>query len=302
MNVRTRKLALTEGIIAGISFGTAAIFIKFLQDLDAFSIAFWRLIIACLALAIILLVLKKSINFGLVRKNLKELAFISVFLGLHFIFFVSAVKDTTILNATVLVNTSPIFSMFVSSFLFKLKPSRTAILGLTISFIGVCVIAYAETSASNAMPNQLGYSSSLKGDLEAVLAALVEAFYLNYGRKIRSQMNVLSTMIPTYLLTAAVVGILSVPITNRVLQFQVNLETLLPLVGLGILPTALAHTLYFSSLSNLKSFETATMALLEPIGATVLGIILFQEIPAPQFVIGAALILYGILFVIKDKG
>jgi drug/metabolite transporter (DMT)-like permease len=302
MRVRTRKLALTEGIIAGVSFGTAAIFIRFLQDLDAFSIAFWRLIIACLVLTVILLVLKKSFNFSLVKKNLKELVFISVFLGLHFIFFVSAVKDTTILNATVLVNTSPIFSMFVSSFLFKLKPSRTAILGLTISFIGVCMIAYAETTTSNAMPNQLGYSPSLKGDLEAVLAAVVEAFYLNYGRKIRSQMNVLSTMIPTYLLTAAVVGVLSVPVTNRFLQFRVNVETLLPLVGLGVLPTALAHTLYFSSLSNLKSFETATMALLEPIGATVLGIILFQEIPAPLFAVGAGLVLYGILFVVKDKG
>jgi drug/metabolite transporter (DMT)-like permease len=302
MRGRTRRLALTEGVIAGVSFGTAAILIRFLQNLDAFSIAFWRLIIACLALAVILIVLKKSFNFGLVRKNLKELFFISVFLGLHFIFFVSAVKDTTILNATVLVNTSPIFSMFVSSFLFKLKPSRTAFLGLTISFIGVCVIAYAETAGSNAIPNQLSFSLSLKGDLEAVLAAIVEAFYLNYGRKIRSEMNVLSTMIPTYLLTAAVVGVLSVPATSKALQFHANMETLLPLVGLGILPTALAHTLYFSSLSNLKSFETATMALLEPIGATVLGIILFHEIPAPLFAVGAALVLYGILFVIKDKG
>ncbi|MCK4424942.1 EamA family transporter, partial [Candidatus Bathyarchaeota archaeon] len=61
------------------------------------------------------------------------------------------------------------------------------------------------------------------------------------------------------------------------------------------------HTLYFSSLSNLKSFETATMALLEPIGATVLGIILFQETPPPVFVFGAALILLGIFFIVKEK-
>ncbi|MDI6690280.1 MAG: EamA family transporter [Candidatus Bathyarchaeota archaeon] len=56
-----------------------------------------------------------------------------------------------------------------------------------------------------------------------------------------------------------------------------SIDVVLPLVGLGMLPTAAAHTLYFSSLSNLKSFETATMALLEPVGATILGVILFQE-------------------------
>ena len=301
MRVRTRKLALTEGITAGVLFGTAAIFIRFLQNLDVFCIAFWRLVIACLTLAIILFVLRKSFNLNLVRKNLKELFILSVFLALHFIFFISAVKDTTILNATVLVNTTPIFSMFVSSFLFNVKPSRLAIVGLTISFMGVCVIAYAETIIVDASALPEGFCPSLKGDLEAILAALVEAFYLNYGRKIRSQMAVLPTMFPMYVLTAIIVGVLGVPATNKILTLPTDAEFVLPMVGLGVLPTAAAHTLYFSSLSNLKSFETATMALLEPIGATVLGIILFQETPPPVFVFGAALILLGIFFIVKEK-
>jgi len=299
MHVRTRKLASTEGLAAGVLFGTAAIFIRFLQNLDAFSIAFWRLIIACLTLALILTVLGKSFQLNLVGKNLKELFILSFFLGLHFIFFISAVKDTTILNATVLVNTTPIFSMFVSSFLFKLKPSRLAILGLTISFLGVCVIAYSETIAANVRPEV--FSGNLKGDLEAVLAALVESFYLNYGRRIRNQMDILSTMFPIYVLTAVIIGVLSILATNKILTLPTETAIILPLVGLGLLPTAMAHTLYFSSLSNLKSFETATMALIEPVGATVLGIILFQEIPQYLFVFGAALILLGIIFIVKEK-
>ena len=301
MRVRTRKLALTEGIIAGVLFGTAAIFIRFLQNLDAFSIAFWRLIIACLTLAMILMIFGKSFSLNLVKKNLKDILILSFFLSLHFIFFISAVKDTTILNATVLVNTSPIFSMFVSSFIFKLKPSRLAILGLTISFIGVCVIAYTETITANANGSPGIFSSNLKGDLEAVLAALVESFYLNYGRRIRNQMTILSTMFPIYMLTAVIVGVLSIPATNRILTLPTEIAIVLPLIGLGILPTAIAHTLYFSSLSNLKSFETATMALIEPIGATFLGVILFQEIPQYLFIFGAALILLGIIFIVKEK-
>jgi len=192
--------------------------------------------------------------------------------------------------------------MFVSSFLFNLKPSRFAIVGLTISFIGVCVIVYAETIIANADAYPEGFSPSLKGDLEAVLAALVEAFYLNYGRKIRNQMTILPTMFPMYMLTAIIVGVLSIPAANKILTLPTETEIILPLVGLGLLPTAAAHTLYFSSLSNLKSFETATMAFLEPVGATVLGIILFQEIPVPLFVFGATLILLGIFFIAKKKG
>lgn len=301
MQTRTRRLAWSEGIVAGTLFGTAAIFIRFLGDVDAFSIAFWRLIIAGVVLASILIVFRKSFSLNLVRKNLRDLVILSFFLGLHFIFFVSAVKDTTILNATVLVNTSPIFSVFVSSFLFKLKPSRIAILGLAISFIGVSIIAYAETATANVSSNFESFSPSLKGDLEAVMAALVESFYLNYGRKLRRQMDIIPTMLPMYLLTAAFVGILSMPVTRKPLILPVEAAKLLPIIGLGILPTATAHTLYFSSLSNLKSFETATMALLEPIGATILGVAIFQEMPAPIFTLGAVLILLGIFFVIYNR-
>lgn len=290
---RTRKLALTEGITAGMLFGTGAVLIRFLGALNAFSIAFWRLTIASITLAVIFLILKKSFGFKLMRENVRELIVLGFFLGLHFILFAYAVKDTTILNATVLVNTTPIFSVFVSTFLFNLKPSRLAVLGLTISFLGVCVITYAD-----AYP--FSFSLSFKGDLEATLAALVEAFYLNFGRKTRSKMPILQTMLPIYLSAALIVGFSGILTSNPVTILS-ETSIVIPLILLGLLPTATAHTLYFSSLSNLKSFETATMALLEPIGATILGIILFLEIPSPIFVFGAVLILLGILFVAKQE-
>ena len=293
MPERARKVALIEGIMAGTFFGTAAVLIRFLGALDVFSIAFWRLIVAGVALATLLVFLKASFSFKLVRKNLRDLFILSVFLGLHFIFFISSVEDTTILNATVLVNTTPIFSMFVSILLFNVKPSRLAVIGLTICFFGVCTIVCVDVYHH-------GFSLNLKGDLEAVLAAVVEAFYLNFGRKTRRQMPVLSTMFPIYLLAALLIGVLGI-LTYNVPTVPTNIETIIPIIGLGLLPTAIAHTLYFSSLFNLKSFETATMALLEPIGATILGVMIFQEMPTLPFVGGASLIVLGITFVVKER-
>jgi drug/metabolite transporter (DMT)-like permease len=187
--------------------------------------------------------------------------------------------------------------MLVAIFFLKLKPSHLALVGLIVSFIGVCIIAYAETATANAEV----FSPNLKGDLEAVLAAFVESIYLNYGIRVRSKMNIFSIMIPMYMLTAATVGILGLSTTGKTLAIPSGAENFLLLLGLGIMPTAIAHTLYFSSLSNLKSFETATMALLEPVGATILGIIFLKEMPAYIFVFGAILILLGIFFVVKDK-
>jgi len=290
---RDRKVALLEGITAGALFGTGAIFIRLLGSLNVFSIALWRLIIASIFLGLLLIVLKRPFAQTLFKKNLFQILVLGVLLGVHFILFVSAVLDTTILNATVLVNTTPIWSMFVSSLVFKLKPSRVAVLGILISFFGVSVIAYGDASAK-------ALTINLRGDLEAIFAAVVEAFYLSYGRDVRRRLPLLNLMLTIYVGSAFTVLVWGV-FSYSSFMFPTQPLLIFALIGLGLLPTALGATFYFSSLSNLKSFETATMALLEPIGATLLGIVIFAQVPAPLFVLGAAFVFMGIVFVALTK-
>ncbi|MDH5448539.1 MAG: DMT family transporter [Candidatus Bathyarchaeota archaeon] len=289
---KSRRLALLEGIAAGILFGTAAVFIRLLTDINVFSIALWRLIIASAVLTLIILAFKRKLGAKLIRNNFKHFLVLGMLLGTHFILFVSAVKDTTILNATVLVNTTPIFSIIISTFLYRIKPSKLALAGIALLFIGAGIIAYGDAST--------GETASLIGDLEAMLAAVAEGFYLNYGREKRSRLPLLPTMLFIYLAAAFTVSATTV-LTGAIFEFSNSLEMLLILIGLGVLPTAAAHTLYFSSLSNLKSFETASMALLEPLGATLLGVAIFAEIPTPIFVLGAVLLLVGIFSVASGE-
>jgi DME family drug/metabolite transporter len=107
-------------------------------------------------------------------------------------------------------------------------------------------------------------------------------------------------MMPIVYLASTIPIVSTSFLTNMSLSFPIGLEATLVLLGLGIIPTAFAHTLYFSSLSGLKSFETATLALLEPIGATLLGIVLFQEIPVASFLIGAVILLTGVTVVLRQ--
>ena len=289
-----RKKALFEGVLAGTLFGTAAVLIKLLEDVDVFSIAFWRLVIAFLVLATTIFFLRKPFGFGLLKRNLVQVLFLGGLLGLHFVLFVSAVKDTTIINATVLVNTTPVWSLLVSVLILGVKPARLTVLGLIGSFLGVAIIVCAGVDSPT-------FGLNLKGDLEALLAAVVEAFYLSYGRGARHKVPILSLMLFIYVLSALTVLGAGVAAGSAPIFSAVGLEAVLLLVGLGVLPTALAHTLYFSSLSSLRSFETATLALLEPVAATLLGVFVFAEIPGFLFVLGAVLVLGGILSVAAGK-
>lgn len=286
---RERKRALLEGILGGALFGTAAVLIKLLTGFNVFSIALWRLVIASVFLAFVLVFLRKPFADKLLKKSIPRILILGLLLGFHFILFVSAVLDTTILNATVLVNTTAIWSMFVSSFIFKLKPSRWAIAGILTSFIGVSVITLSDASFH-------GLSLNLIGDLEAVLAAVVESFYLSYGRDIRRKLPILNLMLLIYVFSTLPILVWGLA-SHSSFTLPMDLNSALILIGLGLLPTALAHTFYFSSLSSLKSFETASMALLEPVGATLLGIAFLGQVPAPIFIVGAVLVLGGIFSV-----
>jgi len=198
---RSRRTALTEGFIAGILFGTSSIFIRLLDTLSVSSLAFWRLIIASVVLIGTTLILRESFNLRIAKENFRQISILGIFLGLHMILYISAVKNTTILNATVLVNTAPIFSILLSTFHFKLRPSRLAVMGLTTSFLGAGLIAYAD-----AFPSPL--KIHLIGDLEALLAAVAEAFYLSYGRETRSKIPLFSQVIPIYFVSAFIIGFL----------------------------------------------------------------------------------------------
>lgn len=284
---RGRRRALAEGALGGTLFGTAAILIRFLAVFSAFSIAFWRLVIASIILIAVVVASQKPFQIDLFRKDSRRIVVLGILLGTHFVLFASAVLDTTIINATVLVNTTPIWSMLVSSLAFKLKPSRLAAFGIILSIVGVSVITYADAASKT-------WTINLKGDSEAVLAAVVEAFYLNYGRETRRRLPIMPLMLTIYVVSAVTVFATGAAAGYQFI-FPSEAGLALALVGLGILPTALAHSLYFSSLSHLKSFETATMALLEPVVATFLGVLLFVQFPAPLFVLGAALVLIGIV-------
>ena len=224
------------------------------------------------------------------RSNLLIVMILGGLLGLHFIFFISSVKETTILNATVLVNTTPILAAIFSILLLKVRPERTATLGMIISFLGIVTIAYGDAVG--------GFTIKLRGDIYAVLAAFVEAIYLNIGVRLRKKMSAISIMAPLYLAAACVVLTASI-LTSNNLETSIGLFDCIYLFALGGLPTAVAHTLYFSSLSHLKSFETSSMALLEPIGASILGILLFNEIPSFIFIMGAILVLFGVFLTVR---
>jgi DME family drug/metabolite transporter len=66
------------------------------------------------------------------------------------------------------------------------------------------------------------------------------------------------------------------------------------LLYLGVVPTALAYWLYTRGLQRVSATTAAVVGLLEPLTATLLGALLFDELLGVLGALGAALLLMGV--------
>ncbi|MGJ6960603.1 DMT family transporter [Streptosporangium sp. G11] len=72
---------------------------------------------------------------------------------------------------------------------------------------------------------------------------------------------------------------------------------------LGTVPTALAYGLFFTGLAAIRATTAAVISLVEPVGAAILGILLFGERLTPAAVCGSVLLLGAVaLLALKERG
>lgn len=284
-----RSRYIFQGIIAGLSFGTASILVRFLtlNKVDVFFIALGRLWIATI---IILLIsypfLRKEYKmiFSELRRGFLRHLVLGILLGIHFMFFIAGVRDTMISNATLLVNTVPIQAFILSVIFLRSKVRKLDVIAVLLAFLGALSLSYENMG-----------SGRLIGDIESFLAATVLALYLVLGKKIRGEYNPLASMPIIYFLASLVLVPFVASFSTSYILNYIKLDILLYLLLLGLIPTGIGHTLFYSSLKGLKPYETSIMGLLEPLGATILAIIAFGEYPYPTIFIGGPLIAIAVL-------
>ncbi len=281
---------LMRGALAGFLFGTSAVFVRLMPGLSPESITLYRLLIAFLVVTPTSLLAGRRHKRVWGGSGLRPSLLLGPLLGVHVLMFTWSVRLTPILNATILVNTTPVWAVILGLLVGWGLPSSLSIAGSFIAIGGVSVIAAAQAAYS---------PGSLPGDVLAVLAAVVWAVYLMAGGSALRGGGALTFLPGIY--GGASLTVLIIMIIAEGGWMHPGPSELAPLIGIALFPTALGHSLHFSSLGGLTPHRAATLALLEPVVATSLGFMIFGESPAPEFVLGAGLAALGISLVIVGR-
>ncbi|KGR75170.1 DMT family transporter [Ureibacillus sinduriensis] len=279
-------LLLTISIIA-ISF--AAIFVKW-SEAPATVISMYRMFLACVLLLPVIVVKRREF-MKLTKKDWLFLFISGVFLALHFALWFESLKLTTVASSTIILTLQPIIALIGGFLVFKERTNIFALLTIGVSMVGVVMVGWGDFG--------LNSKSMIIGDILSFLSVIAVVGYLLIG-----QNNV--KKISHWIYSFSVFFFAGITLTVY------NLFAGTPIVGydtrewgifllLAIFPT-MAHVIY-NYLLNYINTTTVSMSILgEPIGATILAVILLGERVMALQIIGGAVVLSGVfLFLMQQR-
>ncbi|MBQ2739158.1 MAG: DMT family transporter [Oscillibacter sp.] len=207
-----------------------------------------------------------------------------VFLGLHFAAYFESLRFTSIASSVVLVDTEVLFVALIGVLLLKKRPGRRAWLAIFLALGGSIIIAMADTAAG---------SDALRGDLLALSGAFFVAVYTMIGSVCR---KTVSTNVYTFLVyLASAITVLLIALAGG--QPLVGYDSVNYFTGFGmaVFCTLMGHSVFSWGLKYLSAAFVSTAKLMEPVFASVLGLIIFGEVPGMLTVVGGSIIILAII-------
>lgn len=224
-----------------------------------------------------------------------------VLAGLLFGFEISlwaeALSHTTVTNATLFSNMTPIFAAAFAWFVFKERPKAGVFWGGAIALAGALTLAIARARAGTgpaATPEEGWY-----GDALGFSSAIGYAGYLLIVRHLGGRVSTGAVMFIATAAAALYALALSLALGEALLPQTLN--GWLVLLGLGVVVQAAAQGLIAYGVARLPIAASTIMLWMQPVMAAVWSWVLFSESLGPLALGGAVLVLAGIFVVQRAR-
>lgn len=280
-----KKFAPLLIILAGCLWGTMGLFVRRLNilGLGSMEIVEIRSVLAVLIL-FPCTALKSPALLKVRTKNLPALIGSGVLSIVFFNYcYFTTIARMNLSAAAILLYTSPIFVMLMSLVFFQEKLTGRKVLSLLLAFSGCCLVSGLASAAASIRPFSilLGLGSGFGYALYSIFSRVS----LNQGLS--------SITITNYTFLFASIG--GAFFTDFSALCSVLSRHGLPLLGFLVLycivTTVLPYLLYTAGLSHVENGPASVMATVEPVVATLLGLLVFSEVPTLSAFVGMALVL-----------
>ena len=262
--------------LAVLAVSAAAVLVRLAGDAHPAAVGFWR----CAGAAVLLAPWIRPLP----RRDALLTLLAGALLAAHFWSWFASLATTSVMRSTVLVTLAPIWVGLLEWLVLRDAPPRRFWAGIGVAVAGVALMT---ATGGDSGPGSVG------GDALALLGGVFGAGYFVVGRAVRPRVP-----IGTY--GALVSGAAALWLLPVVWGADAALTGFPPaawaaLAGLVVGPQLLGHVGLNYAVRYLTAAFVSSVVLLEPVGATLLAVAVFGEVPSPAAAAGAAVTVVGVL-------
>jgi drug/metabolite transporter (DMT)-like permease len=278
-----RGRALVALSVAMLAWGVTGVVAKSV-DMGGMALAAYRTTVGAVVLIAAMLVTGRRVTWADVRTAAPG----GVFLGLDLVFFFSAVKLTTVANATVIGALQPALVILISAPLLKEKVAKGAATWALVGLGGTVLVIFGAAG----LP-----AWSVAGDALAALTLLVWTGYFVASRMARGRMGALEYST----ITAVVASLVAWP-AAAVFRQDLSWPDWTSwgwIILLAVVAGVGGHFLMSVSIPHLPLWASSTMTLSIPVISTVTAAIFLDEAVTAVQALGMAVVLIALGFAIR---
>lgn len=282
------SVVLTLGVL---SFTLAPILVRWAGDVPGIAIAVWRTVSA--AAVLLPLAAQPHIGREIGRFSGRDILLIliaGVFLGLHFIAWIESLYHTTVASASVFVTSSPLLLAGLGYLVLGEKLSGTTVSAIVVAVLGAVLLGWADAGRVT-----LG-RGAMWGNSLAFGAAILVSVYLLIGRVVRQSVSWVAYVTPLYTTAAGTALLVALLKGTPLLGYSWRVYGLCAALALG--PQILGHGSFNYALQHVSAAIVGMLALLEPVGASILAYFLFGEVPPVPSIVGMIVVLASVAVVV----
>jgi drug/metabolite transporter (DMT)-like permease len=165
---------------------------------------------------------------------------------------------------------------------------------IVIAVAGSIIIALGDYDS-----NSIG-TNSILGDILALIGAWMASLYLLFGSQAQRQQLSTSSYIAIAYSTAALI-LSPLPLLFGVGYVGYPSQVYLYILLMAIISQIIGHTSFNWALRWLSPTLVTLTILFEPIGSSVLGYLVFAEIPSPLVILGGLVVLISVAIAVITK-
>ncbi|PSN10669.1 hypothetical protein C7293_27205 [filamentous cyanobacterium CCT1] len=292
MSDSPRLLPLGSGCLAALGWGLTGTFIKLMPQFSTLEVLAMRLGIAGLVMLPVL-IMRRPLWSDL-RMLLKDplTVLLSSLMVLYYLFAVRAFQLAPVGDVVLVVGLSPLLGLAAKAFLRQPLTAAEGIGGV-MAFSGLVLFVLPKLQG-----NSDDSSTYLTGLGFALLSAATSLAYASLFKSHGVRQPRLTPVLVAFI-TFAIGSILIIPIaglsTSQRLYDLVQPQVGMLILGLGVISTVMPTLCYSYAAKHLSPILTTALNLMTPIFAAAIAAILLGEYLSEWNIVGAVLILTGIL-------